>query len=136
MSLSSSKVGPFLVVALSVATVIVLPSSSVELTASQGMRVLLVPRKPILTPMYSGWSLSSTKRSSTLPIFSPTWSYTVKPAYWSSIAVNLSLRSSMYSPFRKEMQLRYLSIQFLLSNREDTVVVAKHDYLLLPSVDL
>jgi hypothetical protein len=35
-----------------------------------GIRVLLVPRKPIFTPMYSGWSLSSTKKSSTLPIFS------------------------------------------------------------------
>jgi hypothetical protein len=42
----------------------------------------------------------------------------------------------MYSPSHKEIQLRYRSIQILLRNREDTVVIAKHDYLLLPSDDL
>ena len=37
---------------------------------SHGMRVDLSPRRPIFTPRYSGRSVSSTKRSSTLPIFS------------------------------------------------------------------
>ena len=41
------------------------------LTTSMGMSVELVPRKPIFTPMYSGWSFSSRNRSSTLPIFDP-----------------------------------------------------------------
>jgi hypothetical protein len=34
----------------------------------------------------------------------------------------------MHSPFRKEIQLRYRSIQFLLRNREDAVVIAKYGY--------
>jgi hypothetical protein len=38
-------------------------------TISMGMSVELVPRKPIFTPMYSGWSVSSRNTSSTLPIF-------------------------------------------------------------------
>jgi len=42
--------------------------------------------------------------------------------------VNLSLRSSMYSPSRKEIQLRYRCIQFLLRNREDAVFIAKYGY--------
>jgi hypothetical protein len=40
--------------------------------------------------------------------------------------VNLSLRSSMLSPFRKGIQLRCLYIQLLLRNGEDTAVVATH----------
>jgi len=34
----------------------------------------------------------------------------------------------MYSPFRKGIQLRYRSIQFLLRIREGVVVVAKYCY--------
>jgi hypothetical protein len=34
----------------------------------------------------------------------------------------------MYSPSRRDIQLRFLSIQFLLRNREDAVVIAKYGY--------
>jgi hypothetical protein len=43
--------------------------------------------------------------------------------------VKRSLRSSMYSPFREGIQLRYRCIQVLLRVREGAVVVAKYCYL-------
>ncbi len=43
---------------------------SLTRTISIGIKVDFIPNKPIFTPMYSGRSLSSTNRSSTLPIFS------------------------------------------------------------------
>lgn len=39
-------------------------------TSSTGIRVALVPKKPILTPTYVTRSSSSSSTSSTLPIFS------------------------------------------------------------------
>jgi hypothetical protein len=76
ISRSSSKAGPFFTVSLSEDTVIELFDSS-TVAASIGMRVLLVPSKPIFTPTYSGLSFSSRNRSSTLPILEPALSYTV-----------------------------------------------------------
>ena len=53
------------------------PCSLFMVVMSAGIRVELVPRKPIFTPKYSGWSFSSRNRSSTLPIFDPLSSTTV-----------------------------------------------------------
>src|SRR4028118_1862823 len=53
MSWSSSKEGPSLACALSTETSMRRSFSS-TVAICQGMRVLLVPRRPILTPAYSG----------------------------------------------------------------------------------
>jgi len=59
-----------LAVSLSVERLIA-PLDSSTVATSIGISVELVPRKPILTPMYSGLSFSSRNRSSTLPTFEP-----------------------------------------------------------------
>jgi hypothetical protein len=66
-------VGRFFTWSSSAETIRVLSSSRTS-TICHGIRVERVPNKPIFTPMYSGWSFSSTKRSSTLPILSPSGS--------------------------------------------------------------
>src|SRR5918994_1768480 len=76
ISRSSSKAGPSWTVLLGCETSMK-PCSLFTVAMSAGIRVELVPRKPIFTPKYSGSSLSSRNRSSTLPIFDPPSSTTV-----------------------------------------------------------
>ena len=118
---------------------LICPLSSPRLSyfSQRGADPVEVPQDFIVGLEHAGLVVGDTLIPAEVPDDRLRFSQLVARHPWEEVVFDLAdpLPSHSLLPCRSRTT-ELLSIQLLLSSREDAVAIAKHDYLLLPSVDL